>query len=114
MTHADMIKSGWIEEVYCLVSPGNAVSRNAPVDHLRFVPFEVTFSEQFDLAGCHVGPGNNFDAGRQTAFVCRCRDYPAPAKSEILHTLPQPGDSIVVDRSAEFDLDRQDMPPFDD
>jgi hypothetical protein len=46
-------------------------------------------SQQFDLAGCHVGPGNDFNAGRQTALVWSRGDYPAPAKSEILHTLPQ-------------------------
>ena len=71
-------------------------------------------SQQFYLAGCHVGPGNDFDAGRQTALVWSRGNYPAPAKSEILHTPPQPGDSIVVDRSAELDFDRQDTPPFDD
>jgi len=46
-------------------------------------------SQQFDLAGCHVGRGNDFNTGRQTAPVCRRGDYPAPAKSEILHTPPQ-------------------------
>ena len=25
----------------------------------------ATFSEQFDLAGCHFGPGNDFDASKE-------------------------------------------------
>lgn len=63
-------------------------------------------SEQFDLAGCHVGPRDDFNAGRQALPLSCCRDQPSSAELEVLHALPQSGHGVVVHSGTEFDLDR--------
>jgi len=47
-------------------------------------------SEQIELAGCNLGPRDDFDAWRQSTPFARRRDDPSPAQAQILHACRSP------------------------
>ena len=81
---------------------------------LRGKRSSVHASEQVDPTRCHVGPRDDFDAGRQPLPLSCRGDHPTPVESEVFHALPQSGQGIVVYSGAKFDLDRQNTLPLAD
>lgn len=70
-------------------------------------------SEQADAAFGDLRPRHDLDlAGGLTALLAAGHD-PSPLQPEVLHTLAQPGERILIHGAPQLDFDRQHPPPVD-